>query len=415
MQIREPSPRHTTGKLEQAFFDWTKRILQVAGLALVLLIAYLIYGIVTGALGSWTSFDAAAQARISTNIQGTIFYLNVAVIVLLVTSVILYYDEPSLGYLLVILAVALYFGVPYFVDSQMPGQVEAWEKARNVPMLSLYHEARVMALILIVPGIGLTLYDIVCRVLAAGRGERVDRTAMQYGGGAKEIAPANPALIGAFAACWQLPFCRESLRVRCPIYHLRRKCWRERVGCMCEEIRIREALARFFDRQEETGNLNFATGLQEAAAGEPQIGSSVQTGPREDVIRIPEIRKDQIKIPVDNAMPIEAKRARCRECVIYNEHQRYKYQLLAPIVTLIFPVVAVINFDAILQYLQHLLSTADRVMARLSFDPHAREVGLGAATSSSDVANIIMVACLVIILTTFALRALEYVVFTLKA
>lgn len=54
-------------------------------------------------------------------------------------------------------------------------------------------------------------------------------------------------------------------------------------------------------------------------------------------------------------------------------------------------------------------------MARLSFDPHAREVGLGAVTSSSDVANIIMVACLVIILTTFALRALEYVVFTLKA
>lgn len=53
-------------------------------------------------------------------------------------------------------------------------------------------------------------------------------------------------------------------------------------------------------------------------------------------------------------------------------------------------------------------------MARLSFDPQVREVGLASATSSSDVANIIMIACLVIMATTMALRALEYAIFTLK-
>ncbi len=415
MRIREPSSRRSTALLEQAFYDWTKKILQLASVALVALGGYLVYGLMSGGLGNWSSLDAAAQARISANIQGTILYFNITLIVLLITSVILYYDEESLGYILVVLSIALYFGVPFLMDSQMPGQVEAWEKARNVPMLALYHEARVLALILVVPGVGLAVYDIVQRVLSAGRGENVDLTAMQYGGGTKEIAPANPALIGAFAACWQLPFCRESLRVRCPIYHLKRRCWRERVGCMCEEMSIRQALARFFDKPRETGNLNFATGLEGAPEPDTLVGSSVPTGPREDIIRVPEIRRDQVRIPYNTSMPMDAKKERCRNCVIYNEHQRHKYQMLAPIITLAVPLVAILEFETLLNYLKDFLRTADHVMARLSFDPQVRDVGIAAATTSSDVANIIMIACLVIIVTTMALRVLEYVVFTLKA
>lgn len=412
MRIRRPAERSSTAKLEQVFFDWTKKLLQLAVVALVALGGYLIYGLMSGGIGSWSSLDAAAQARIAANVQGTILYFNIALIVVLVAGVILYYDEESLGYVLVVVALLLYFGVPLFVDSQMPGQVTAWENANNVPMLTIYHEARVLALLLILPGVGLSLYDIVQRVVAGGRGERVDLTAMQYGGGAKEIAPASPALIGAFSACWQLSWCRESLRVRCPIYHLKRRCWRERVGCMCDEISIREALSRFFDRPQKSGNLDFATGLE---TGETMIGSSVPTGQQPELIRVPEIRKDQVQIPRSPSVPNEVKRERCRNCIIYNEHQRQKYQLLAPIVTLLVPAIAVLKFEDLMAFLKSLLSSADHVMARLSFDPEVREFGIAAATGSSDVANVMMIACLVIMATTMALRALEWVVFTVKA
>jgi hypothetical protein len=411
MRVRDTG-RTSTAKLEQAFFDWTKKLLQLAIVALVALGGYLIYGLMSGGVGNWSSMDAAAQARIAANIQGTIFYFNIALIVLLVTSVILYYDEESLGYVLVVLALMLYFGVPFLVDSQMAGSVQNWEATRNVPMLALYGEARIAALILILPGVGLAVYDIVRRILEGGRGDRVDLTAMQYGGGTKEIAPAGEALIGAMAACWQLPFCRESLRVRCPIYHLKRKCWREGVGCMCEEMTIRQSLAHIFDKAPKTGNLDFATGLE--TAPEPMTESAVPTGPRPDLIRIPEIKKEQVRIPRNPSMPSQAKRERCRNCIIYNEHQRQKYQLLAPLVVLGVPALAFWQFGTLLDHLKAFLQTADRVMANLSFDPNVRNVGLASATASSDVANVIMIACLVIIATTMVLRWLEYAIFTLK-
>ncbi len=405
--------RTSTAKLEQAFFDWTKKLLQLAVVALIALGGYLIYGLFSGGVGNWSSLDAATQARIAANIQGTIRYLNVALIVLLVSSIILYYDEESLGYVLVVIALLLYFGVPYFVDSQMAGSVQSWESAGNVPMLALYGEARIAALILIVPGVGLTIYDIIRRVLEGSRGDRVDLTAMQYGGGTKEIAPAGEALIGALAACWQLPFCRESIRVRCPIYHLRRRCWREQVGCMCEEVSIRQSLAHIFDQAPRTGNLDFATGLE--VADKQATESAVPTGPRPDLIRVPEIRKDQVRIPYNRSMPAKLKRERCRNCIIYNEHQRHKYQLLSPLVVLGVPAIAFWKLEALMEQLKAFLRTADRVMANLSFEPGVRDVGLASATATSDVANFIMLGCLVIVATTMVLRLLEYVIFTLKA
>jgi hypothetical protein len=182
---------------------------------------------------------------------------------------------------------------------------------------------------------------------------------------------------------------------------------------MCEELSIREALAHLFDTPKRAGHLNFATGLE--AGEEKQVESSVPTGPKPELIRIPEIRRDQVRIPRNTSVPIQAKRERCRNCIIYNEHQRQKYQLLAPIVTLLFPAIAVVKFDDLLAFLKTLLKTADHVMARLSFDPQVRDMGIASATTSSDIANFIMIGCLVIMATTLALRVLEYVVFTAKA
>lgn len=412
MRIQPRRERVSTARLEQAFFDWMKKLMQLAAVGLAVLAGYLVWGIVSGGIGSWDALGAAAQARIGANVQQTLFYFNLTLGVLLLTSAVIYYDEESLGYILVVAALGLYFGTPFLVESMSAGQVEAWQQSRNVPMLALYHEARVAALILILPGVALSLYDIVQRALMAGRGERAPRTAMKYGGATEEIAPAGNALIGVMATCWQLPFCREALRVRCPIYHLKRRCWRERVGCMCDEVSIRESLSRFFDKPEKTGNLDFATGLDAGQAAAE--GSSVRTGKQPEIVRMPEIRRDQIRIPNDTRIPMSVKRQRCRECIIYNEHQRLKYQFLGPIVTLIVPALAALKFEYLMDTLKHALSSVDQAMARLSFDPQVREVGLASATSSSDVANIIMIACLVIMATTMALRALEYAIFTLK-
>ena len=41
-----------------------------------------------------------------------------------------------------------------------------------------------------------------------------------------------------------------------------------------------------------------------------------------------------VKIPHNPNIPMSVKRERCRNCVIYNEHQRMKYQFFAPLFVL---------------------------------------------------------------------------------
>ncbi|MBI3721069.1 MAG: hypothetical protein HY248_00825 [Fimbriimonas ginsengisoli] len=81
--------------------------------------------------------------------------------------------------------------------------------------------------------------------------------------------------------CWQLPYCRKFVRERCPIYHARRSCWRERVGCMCEEQVIRNAME----------GKTIPKNVLAAAAF----------------------------IPKNHKLTMAQKRNRCRQCVIYNE------------------------------------------------------------------------------------------------
>src|SRR5262249_18302282 len=82
------------------------------------------------------------------------------------------------------------------------------------------------------PGVALVVKHIIGRIIDTRSAQ--DLANVTYG---KDVgAQQRPqALLGIFAACWQLPFCRDGIRTKCPIYHAKTKCWKELVGCMCEE------------------------------------------------------------------------------------------------------------------------------------------------------------------------------------
>jgi hypothetical protein len=213
----------------QIAMDWTRRVMQLAAVAVIILYGYILYGLLFGDVSHWATLNKAAQGRIATNIQGATHYVSIALGVLLLTLCILYYDEESLGYSLVAGSLFLYYGLPFLLTTLDPNQLEEWNKSNNQAALAIMSQFKIAALILAVPGGVLTLRDLILRFVDGSARKKEEFTAMQYGGAVQEEAPPSAPPIGMFAKCWQLSFCRDAIRKGCPIYHARTRCWKERV------------------------------------------------------------------------------------------------------------------------------------------------------------------------------------------
>lgn len=398
--------------------DWVRRIMQLSVVAVALLYAYILYGFLFGSVAQWTSLPPADQARIASNVQGAAFYLNIAIGVLLLTSSILYYDEQPTGYLMVMGSVLMYLGLPYLIGQMMPDQIQEWARSHNTAALAVLAQFKTAGLMMAVPGAILLVRDVALQILEGGRKKREQFSAMQYGGSVKEEAPVPGALIGMFAKCWQLPYCREAIRKFCPIYLTRRRCWRERVGCMCEERVIRHAMDVLINKEEisrdvskpaaASGDLIQGLDLTKPASSPPAQEPSPVLPP----VRT---RPGEVKIPHNPNLSMAAKKERCRNCVIYNEHQRLKYQAIAPLVVVGVPAAAYFNIGWIIATLHQLLHTVDELMARFSFAANPQDTGFAVSlTTTNAVAEYLIIGCIIVILTTAALRWLEYFIFQLK-
>src|SRR5882757_1818330 len=147
------------------------------------------------------------------------------------------------------------------------------------------------------------------RLFDGSRRKKEEFTAMEYGGNVREEEPPKGAPIGVFAKCWQMVYCRDAIRKRCPIYHARTKCWKERVGCMCEENVIRHALDAIISKElistdepaKKTDDSGFIT-FEELATGKPQE-KTVELPKRVG----PPPKPRDVKIPHNPNLPMRVK------------------------------------------------------------------------------------------------------------
>jgi hypothetical protein len=183
---------------------------------------------------------------------------------------------------------------------------------------------------------------------------------------------------------------------------------------MCEENVIRHAMDVVLHREEGDPLAKkdvedpLGIGLAEEKTEELDPLKTVEIPMRAR----PAAQGKKVRIPHNPNLPMAAKRERCRNCVIYNEHQRMKYQFYAPLFVLVVPGLTFWKINEIVAGIGSLLAGVDSVMSRLSLDPGARNFGL--AGSIPPGAQYVLIGCLVIIATTMVLRLLEYAIFKLK-
>lgn len=284
-----------------------------------------------------------------------------------VGSSYLFWGEETLGVFQLAVSAALWFAPLY-----IPGMLGSSFSPHQVAATSLAAIQLGGALMGTI-SLAVLVIDISIRIKERAReGARADQ--LKYGKGLKEEKEINNVFMGK---CWQLPFCRKFVREKCPIYHARRTCWRERVGCMCEEEVIRNA-------------------MENKAIPKDMVAAARY-------------------IPVNNKLPMEAKKERCRQCVIYNEHQKHKYKFLLPVVVLGFIGLYAVLRAPLLAATGSMVENLDRIFKNLTFT--ADKGGSTAIKRLADSPlpfNEVLLVCVMIVALAYVLKLLEYLVFKLK-
>jgi hypothetical protein len=377
------------------------------GLVITLgILGYLVYGLFSGELAN-AAHGAKGAAQLAEHqhalqlVTSLSEYLNISLLVTVIAASILFYETETAGLVMLLLAAFFAYGIQFSIDflfAQDKAQLEAGDLS-NLTLAAIQHTAIIIG----VPGVLLFLRSILLRISEGRRGP--DLTAVQYGKGAKKEQVPR-ALLSATAKCWQLPFCREAIRVKCPIYLGRTKCWKERVGCMCEENIILLAAGgeehKPIDMTKEVGFVAIGDLIAKSDT-DKRTNMHTRKGPR------------GVRIPTNPHLTDGQKRERCRNCVIYNEHQRQKYQLLAPLITIAVPAFVLLQFDSLRVWLGTALRSIDTLIGSLKFtDATASTSTITKEVSSSLFIEGTIILCLTLMVITWALRFLEYCTFKIK-
>ncbi|HEX8552403.1 MAG TPA: hypothetical protein VF681_12715 [Abditibacteriaceae bacterium] len=244
-------------------------ISQIAAVAGVLALGYILWGIFGGQIGDPKAPRAAQSAQ---NIALAAQVFRWAAIALAISSISLMLDVAALGPALVIGGMALHFGAtPLFASV-----------GNSRATLFLIENARSLGWTLLLLGIFKSTIDVARWAI-----ERPNRLRAQavVGRGAKlekkqQNIAANSTM---FSPCWNLPFCREVVRVKCPAFLARTRCWKFGRGCLCDQELVQRA---------------------------------INNAPVE-----------VIKSPTE----MSRRKAPCGQCAIFLEHQSLKYKMISPV------------------------------------------------------------------------------------
>jgi len=282
-----------TGASTPVMLGFANNVFHVCIVVFGLSTAYLLYGVFFG-LGDFASWDRARQITMMGNINLAGNAMLAAAVVGAICSVVLFWYEEAAGYVIAVLAGALYFGVPMAFAS-MGGEP-------SVAMRMTVAKFPVAALAPSLIAVILVVRDLIVRLV--GSLERQSKVAsdMQFGKDAKrEERPMRMSLIGK---CWEGAYCRDYIRTHCPIFQAKDTCWQRRRGCYCDEEIVNTATKK-------------------------SRGTVLEMAPNESQNYANSSTKKAVFL--SNEQKVE----RCRNCIIYNEHQREKYKVLLPVVMVV--------------------------------------------------------------------------------
>ncbi len=269
----------TAVDLTTTLVNWSVTGLKIAALAFVVSTAYILYGVYGGHLAG------VVEPRIIGNLRlmGQVMALSAALGT--ICLVVITYAEVAYAVVAGLVGLGFIFGFPLMVAGQVSN-----EAARAGEIISSW-ASTTGELIVIVVGVRV-LIEIVVFVRDAP--QRANKMAEDEGIERPRSTTRRPWY--RLSHCWEMPFCHEAIREMCPAYKKRKDCWRIKQGCNCDPYLIESLLRR---------------------------GSAADISGRDETY----MRSDL----ADQRRAGTERTRECRNCPIFNEHQREKFHLLNPI------------------------------------------------------------------------------------
>ena len=346
--------RDLSETFQEVLTGCAKVVMSLGGLATLISVGLLVF---TCVRVSGDSVSAAQLADAARNIDLFKNVLVVGVLGLVVGSTVMFWGAELLGVGQLFGAAALYFA-PLYLPSVIGDK-------SNDATQHAYSALQLGGTVLGVLGLLVVVVDVAIRIQQRMKvGVKADQ--IKLGKGVKEEGDKQNVLLGK---CWQLPFCRKFVRESCPIYLSKRTCWKEMVGCMCEESVIRTAMEGKTISKEQLLTGNF--------------------------------------IPQNNRLTIAQKKERCYSCIIFNEHQKHKYRVAMPSTVLTWLLIYGLFHGLLIDAVSGLVGKINHIV----------NIGtLGAAGNYKPPEMFVeaMLAVFMVILLTYAMKVLEFVCFKIK-
>ena len=365
----------STRRSRGALLDFIDRVtmlgIQFGGLAFVASVAYLLFGIISGKLGSVATMPLADQQRVIGNVMLLCSAMTIGGIALLVSAAIRFYDEEIVGYLLLMGGAGIYWGLPILLSTSFQ------QMAVNEAVIPMYilGQIRTVGVAALVISPVFVMYDLWLKLNGVRRSEAK---------GAKVISKEKEASglkSRLYLHCWDMPYCRDYLRKYCKAHEQKKPCWRIKSGCYCDESLI----LRTLKADKGSAPQGFDQRYSEAA----DMG------------------------PIKNLSAAQ-KRLRCRKCFLYMEHQKQKYRMLSPLVIPLTALFAWMFYTPALAILHRALQAIDKLAGQMSFLPGAKDSFSNQwanATAASGTVEWIFLLCGCLVVTSYLLRGLEYLIF----
>lgn len=365
-------------------------IVWASGVAGIVIILYLAWGLLSGAWANPIFMHLGHDERLRhmNNITMCQTALKLTAWVFILSLLAITFQDASIGYILLACATVFYFGFP-FLASEILGFQNFRASSATQDAIA---DVQGIAIIFGVPGIIWTFVDFVRRMQSAAENSAIQRANLKYGSTVKRQTQKKQRNV-FLGRCWELAYCRDNVRLRCPIFLKKRgPCWWYKQGCMCDERIVLKAV--------------IDSDWKEKSAAAVASGSSPVTTLGKDLgLDTPNVYQPQLSM----AKKIE----RCQGCVIFNEHQRQKYHAMVVAAFVAVPSLLFFDFAGVQQVIVTVLNEFELLTRRLSLTSDASGPILTGNEYSPALEWVLIIAACVIIMSQI-LRLIEYICFKLK-
>ncbi len=291
-------------------------------------------------------------------------------IILIVAYSLRCWHGTEIGAVLTVLGAGLFFGLPFVFPSFTPRDLIGAQI-----ILSYCKVLQKLGLIALVPGTMFVLRDAILAIVLRMSQSNVEIEIKK--GSNERVAVKKRLKPLVLSHCWDMPNCSDALRRICPEFQKHRNCWRVKHGCLCDQrMAMRAAGLAGMQKTERDAQLGDEAGQKVVAALTPAL-----------------------------------KRARCRNCAIYMEHQRQKFKIFSALV-LPAAVALIIGFyGPISGVMKYVLAQSEKFLRFLTYNPSASDLTF---TQGLDTLVLFCVIWLGVLLMSLLFKLVEYLIFELK-